>query len=86
MMKRIDTGACMTMQGYYRHCQGYAPLDQRKPLNMIGIGGVIKPSRGKTTLTLKVLAGDSTLEASGDAWVFDTLPIEVLLGLPFMKK
>lgn len=37
-------------------------------------------------MTLKVPAGGSTLEVSGDAWVFDTLPVEVILGLPFMKK
>ena len=37
-------------------------------------------------MTLKVLARGNTLEVSGDAWVFDTLPVEVILGLQFMKK
>lgn len=37
-------------------------------------------------MTLKVPAGGRTLEVSGDAWVFDTLPVEVILGLPFMKN
>lgn len=88
-LNRIDTGAsvtCISKHAYWFHCQGYAHLDQRKSFNITGIGGVATPSREKATLTLKVSAGVSTLEVSGDAWVLISLPGEVILGLPFMKE